>query len=83
MSEKFTKRNLASYRFTVRPLSKAEGGGFLEEYPDIPGCMSDGATIEEAIANGREVLGDCAAVFQETGRALRKPSASGRRAGKH
>jgi antitoxin HicB len=49
-------RNLNRYRFTVRPLSKEEGGGYLVEYPDIPGCMSDGETIQEAIANGREAL---------------------------
>ena len=49
-------RNLDGYQFTVRPLSKDEGGGYLVEYPDIPGCMSDGETIEEAIANGREAL---------------------------
>ena len=33
------------HRFTVRPLS--EGGGYLIEFPDLPGCMSDGETIEE------------------------------------
>src|ERR1700683_4895964 len=61
-------RNLENYRITVRPLSKAEGGGFLVEYPEIPGCMSDGETIEEAIANGREALRDCLDVFRESGR---------------
>ena len=43
-----TNRNLDQYQFTVRPLSKAEGGGYLVEYQDMPGCMSDGETIEEA-----------------------------------
>ena len=43
----------------VRPLSKEEGGGYLVQYPEIPGCMSDGETVEEAIANGREALRDC------------------------
>ena len=43
------------------------------EYPDIPGCMSDGETIEEAIANGREALRDCVAVFQESGRTVPRP----------
>jgi antitoxin HicB len=66
------KRNLDSYRFTVRPLSKEEGGGFLVEYPDIPGCMSDGETVGEAVANGREALRDCLAVFKESGRRLPK-----------
>ena len=44
------------------------------EYPDIPGCMSDGETIEEAISNGREALRDCIAVFKESGRKIPKPS---------
>jgi len=66
-------RNLDQYQFTVRPLSKEEGGGYLVEYPDIPGCMSDGETIEEAIANGREALRDCIAVFSEAGRKIPKP----------
>ena len=44
------------------------------EYPDIPGCMSDGETIEEAIANGREALRDCIEVFKESGRSVPKPS---------
>lgn len=69
-----TNRNLDQYQFTVRPLSRDEGGGYLVEYPDIPGCMSDGETIPEAIANGREALRDCIEVFRESGRKLPKPS---------
>ena len=67
-------RNLDQYQFTVRPLSKEEGGGYLVEYPDIPGCMSDGETIDEAIANGREALRDCMEVFKESGRKLPRPT---------
>jgi antitoxin HicB len=44
------------YPFTIRPLSPEDGGGYLIEFPDLPGCMSDGATPEEAIANGRDAL---------------------------
>ena len=65
---------MTRYQFTVRPLSKDEGGGYLLEYPDIPGCMSDGETVEEAIANGREALRDCNEVFKESGRKLPKLS---------
>lgn len=68
-----TNRDFDAYQFAVRPLSKEEGGGYLVEYPNIPGCMSDGETIEEAIANGREALRDCVAVFQESGRTVPKP----------
>jgi antitoxin HicB len=37
------------YAFTIRPLTAEEGGGYLIEYPDLLGCMSDGETVEEAI----------------------------------
>jgi antitoxin HicB len=41
------------YPFTIRPLSAEDGGGYQIEYPDLPGCVSDGDTAEEAIRNGR------------------------------
>jgi antitoxin HicB len=66
-------RKLDGYRMTIRPLSKDEGGGYLVEYPEIPGCMSDGETIEEAIAHGREALRDCLEVFKESGQKAPKP----------
>ena len=69
-----SNRNPDLYQFTVRPLSKEEGGGYLVEYPDIPGCMSDGETVEEAITNGREALLDCLEVFKESGRKIPRPS---------
>jgi len=44
--------NPIDYPFEVRPLSKQEGGGYLISFPDLPGCISDGETPEEAIKNG-------------------------------
>src|SRR5450432_2135616 len=67
-----TNRKLDQYQFAVRPLTKEEGGGFLVEYLDLPGCMSDGDTIEEAIANGREALRDCLKVLKDLGRDVPK-----------
>lgn len=43
-----------SYPVILRPLPEQEGGGWLAEAPDLPGCMSDGATPEEAL---REIQG--------------------------
>lgn len=68
-----TNRGKGEYRITIRPLSKEEGGGYLVEYPEIPGLMSDGETIEEALANGREALRDCLDVFRESGRKIPRP----------
>jgi len=44
--------NIEDYPFSIRHLLQEEGGGYLIEFPDLPGCMSDGDTIEEAIENG-------------------------------
>ena len=39
----------------------------------FPSCTSDGETIEEAIANGREALRDCVEGFHKAGRKIPKP----------
>ena len=44
------------YRFVVRPLTDEEGGGYLIEFPELQGCMSDGNTVEEAIVNGVDAM---------------------------
>jgi antitoxin HicB len=48
--------NIPEYPFIIRHLLKEEGGGFLIEFPDLPGCMSDGETIGEAIENGKDAI---------------------------
>lgn len=44
------------YPFEIRPLTQTEGGGHLIRFPDLPGCISDGETPEEALANGADAL---------------------------
>lgn len=54
---------ISAYPFSIRPLDADEGGGYFIEYPDLPGCVSDGETPEEAMRNGsdaaRTYLRDC------------------------
>ena len=51
--------------FTIRRLSKAEGGGWLVEFPDLPGCIADGETIEQAVENGSDALRSWLAAAKE------------------
>ncbi len=44
------------YPFEIRPLTHAEGGGYLIRFHDLPGCISDGETPEEALVNGADAL---------------------------
>ena len=62
-----------AYAHVVSPLSPAEGGGFLISFPDLPGCMSDGETIEEAIQNGRDAFLAWISAQADMGREIPKP----------
>lgn len=44
------------YRHHVRRLPDESGGVFLVTFPDLPGCMAEGDTLEEAIGEAREAL---------------------------
>jgi len=46
-----------------------EDQSFLVEVPELPGCMADGATYEEAVANAQTVIAE----WIETAEALGHP----------
>jgi predicted RNase H-like HicB family nuclease len=48
--------------------SKADQS-FVVEVPQLPGCMADGATYEEAVANVQQVITE----WVETARSLGRP----------
>jgi antitoxin HicB len=59
--------------FTVRPLAKEEGDGYLIEFPDLPGCISDGGTPKDAIRNGQDALSICLLTLKEFGKPAPQP----------
>lgn len=61
------------YSLELRPLAEEEGGGWLVTYPDLPGCMSDGETPEEAIANGKDALMAWLDAAKASGREIPQP----------
>lgn len=54
-------------RFETRPLSESEGGGYLIEFPDFPGCVADGETPSEALQQGLAAMQSCRQTLQELG----------------
>jgi antitoxin HicB len=50
------RRTKSEYPILLRKLSEAEGGGYLAEFPDLPGCIADGATPEEALLESQDAL---------------------------
>ncbi len=62
------------YPVVVEPLAAEDGGGFAALVPDLPGCMSDGETPEEAILNVRDAIRTWIDAAQAMGRTIPAPS---------
>lgn len=62
------------YPVLIEPLSPDDGGGFLATVPDLPGCMSDGETPEEALINVRDAIACWIEAAQDMGRTIPAPS---------
>lgn len=62
------------YRITLRPLSAADGGGWLAEVPELPGCMSDGETPQEAVENVMDAIACWIEAAEEDGRSVPAPA---------
>lgn len=46
-------------KFTVILTPDLEDGGYTVECPTIPGCISEGDTIEDALSNVKEAIEGC------------------------
>ena len=60
-------------KFEVRQLAIDEGGGYLVTFPELPGCMSDGETVEEAIINAADAEKEWLVASKDWGKAMEKP----------
>ena len=54
------------FKVILRP--DAEDGGFNVSCPALPGCHSQGETMEEAMANIKEAIEGCLEVLNERAR---------------
>lgn len=48
-------------------------GAFLVEVPELPGCMADGATRQEALKNAEKVIRHWIETAKELGREIPTP----------
>ena len=79
MSIKIIKPVTPSYPFEayghiIVPLLADDGGGYMITFPDLPGCMSDGETLEEALVNGRDAFNSWIAAQVDMGRQIPAPT---------
>ena len=60
-------------RYEVIIYWSREDQAFLAEVPELPGCMADGASYEEALANAQQVIGEWIETAQALGRPIPEP----------
>lgn len=63
-----------AYSYVIGPMSVADGGGFLFTMPDFAGLMADGATVEEAVAQGRDAFASVVSALVDLGREVPAPA---------
>ncbi len=68
--------NKLNYPVSIRPLTKEEGGGYLVEVLDLPGCMADGETPQEAFTEVLSAIESWIKTAEEFGDPVPKPSTS-------
>jgi len=50
-----------------------EDESFVVEVPELPGCMADGETYEQAVSNAQHVIAEWIEAAQELGRSVPEP----------
>ena len=59
-----------AYAHVVAPLEPGRRRRLSITFPDLPGCMSDGETQEEAIENGRDAFAGWISAQVDMGRKI-------------
>jgi predicted RNase H-like HicB family nuclease len=50
-----------------------EDGAYLAEVPELPGCMADGNTYQEALSNAERIIQEWIETATELGRPIPQP----------
>ena len=50
-----------------------EDNSFVVEVPELPGCMADGQTYAEAVANAEEIISEWIETASKLGRPIPEP----------
>jgi predicted RNase H-like HicB family nuclease len=62
-----------SIRYELIIYWSEEDGAFVVEVPELPGCMADGETYEQAVANAQQVIEEWTERARELGRPSSEP----------
>lgn len=61
------------YNYEIILYWSAEDKAFIAEVPELPGCMADGKTRQEAILNAERIIDEWIAIAKEDGEQIPVP----------
>ncbi len=61
------------YKYEIIIYWSKEDDAFIAEVPELPGCMADGATYAEAVANAETIIDEWIETAKSLGREIPEP----------
>ena len=61
------------YKYEIIIYWSADDNAFIAEVPELPGCMADGATYSEAVANVEVIIDEWIETARDLGREIPEP----------
>jgi len=61
------------HRYEIIIFWSEEDGSYVAEVPELPGCMADGTTYQDALSNAEQIIREWIETAAEIGRAIPKP----------
>jgi predicted RNase H-like HicB family nuclease len=62
-----------NHKYEIIIFWSEEDGSYVAEVPELPGCMADGSTYQDALSNAEHVIREWIETASELGRAIPKP----------
>ena len=60
-------------RYEIIIYWSSDDNSYVAEVPELPGCMADGETYQEALANAEIIINEWIETAREIGRAIPEP----------
>ena len=61
------------YKYELIVFWSDEDGRYIVEVPELPGCMADGTTYEEAVKNAQQIIFEWIESAESLGREIPQP----------
>jgi predicted RNase H-like HicB family nuclease len=61
------------YKYEIIIYWSNEDNAYIAEIPELPGCMADGKTYQEVVANAEVIIREWIETAQEQGRYIPEP----------